>query len=60
LKHWLTIYNVLDSDSTTNIVETRTRNDDSTASGIALNPDYGRVTDRQTERYVSFVARYEF
>lgn len=55
-----TVYNVLDSDSTTNIIETRTVNDSSTASGIAVNPEYGRVTDRQTERYVSLVARYEF
>ena len=55
-----TVYNVFDSDSATNIEETRTKNDSSTASGIALNPEYGRVTDRQEERYVSFVARYEF
>jgi hypothetical protein len=53
-----TVYNVLDSDGATNINETRTYDD---ANGdLALNPEYGRVTDRQTERYVSFVARYEF
>jgi len=53
-----TVYNVLDSDATTNILETRTHDDEN--GNFALNPEYGRVTDRQTERYVSFVARYEF
>ncbi len=53
-----TVYNVFDSDATTNIVETRTRYDDN--GDFGLNPDYGRITDRQEERYVSFVARYEF
>ena len=55
-----TVYNVLDSDSTTNIIETRTFNDEDDNGNFALNPEYGRVTDRQTERYVSFVARYVF
>jgi|GEM_PF-735183 len=55
-----TVYNVLDSDSATNVNETRTINDSTTSTGIALNPEYGRVTERQEERYVSFVARYEF
>jgi len=53
-----TVYNVLDSDATTNILETRTHDDEN--GDLGLNPEYGRVTDRQTERYVSFVARYEF
>ena len=53
-----TVYNVFDSDSATNINETRTAiNDD---GNLVKNADYGSITDRQTERYVSFVARYEF
>ena len=53
-----TVYNVFDSDSATNINETRTSlNDD---GNLVKNADYGSITDRQTERYVSFVARYEF
>ncbi|MCJ8293291.1 MAG: TonB-dependent receptor [Colwellia sp.] len=53
-----TVYNVLDSDSTTNINETRTAlNGD---GNLVKNADYGSITDRQTERYVSFVARYAF
>jgi len=52
-----TVYNVLNSDTATNIVETRTRDG---ADGLELNPDYGRVTDRQEERFFSLVARYEF
>jgi len=55
-----TVYNVLNSDTATNVNETRTKNSNTTANGLIANPDYGSVTDRQTERYVSFVARYEF
>ena len=52
-----TVYNVFNSDSATNINETRTKSGE---NGLIVNPDYGSVTERQTERYVSFVARYEF
>ncbi|MGS0725088.1 TonB-dependent receptor [Shewanella sp. 0m-11] len=54
-----TVYNVLDSDSATNINEERARYAD-TPSGLELNPDYGMTTDRQEERFFSVVARYEF
>ncbi|GIU24128.1 Oar protein [Shewanella colwelliana] len=54
-----TVYNVLNSDTATNINEERARYAD-TANGLELNPDYGMTTDRQTERYFSLVARYEF
>ena len=53
-----TVYNVFDSDSATNINETRT--DVNNDGALIKNADYGSVTDRQEERYVSFVARYEF
>lgn len=53
-----TIYNVFDNDAATNINETRTI--DGSDGSLTLNPDYGSITERQEERYVSFVARYEF
>lgn len=52
-----TVYNVLNSDTATNINETRTKDGE---DGLIVNPDYGSVTDRQEERYVSLIARYEF
>ncbi len=52
-----TVYNLLDADSATNINEERTYYGD---NGVALNPNYGLVTERQEERFVSFVARLTF
>lgn len=52
-----TVYNVLNSDSATNINEERAAYGD---DGLVLNPNYGMTTERQEERYFSLVARYEF
>ena len=52
-----TVYNVLNSDTATNINEERTAYGE---DGLMLNPNYGMTTERQEERYFSLVARYQF
>ena len=53
-----TAYNVLNSDTATNVYETRTK--DGADGGLIVDPEYGRTTDRQGERFFSLIARYEF
>ncbi|WP_440055940.1 TonB-dependent receptor [Pseudoalteromonas sp. T1lg65] len=52
-----TIYNLLNGDAALDINEQRSINGD---NGLEVNPDYGLVTRRQTERYLSLVARFNF
>ncbi|MCL1050136.1 TonB-dependent receptor [Shewanella abyssi] len=52
-----TVYNVLNSDTATNINEQRTIGSE---GDLSVNPNYGAVTERQAPVFASFVARYEF
>jgi outer membrane receptor protein involved in Fe transport len=52
-----TVYNALNSDTQTAVNQTRTVDTD---SGVGLNPDWNRTTDRLGARYISFEARYSF
>lgn len=55
-----TVYNLLNNDAALDITETRTRNSSVEGQELELNPDYGLVTRRQEERYISLVARFTF
>ncbi|MCG7533629.1 TonB-dependent receptor [Pseudoalteromonas sp. OOF1S-7] len=55
-----TVYNLLNNDAALDITETRTRNSSIEGQELELNPDYGLVTRRQEERFVSLVARFTF
>ncbi|WP_125716430.1 TonB-dependent receptor [Pseudoalteromonas rubra] len=55
-----TVYNLLNNDAALDITETRTRNSSVEGQELELNPDYGLVTRRQEERFVSLVARFTF
>ena len=52
-----TVYNLLNADKALDIREQRSLDGD---NGLILNPDYGLVSMRQKERYLSLVARFTF
>lgn len=52
-----TVYNALNADTQTAVEQERSQY---TETGIGLNPEWNRTTDRLAERYISFEARYSF
>lgn len=55
-----TVYNVFNTDTAIAINEERSINDAGSANGLARNPNYGLASERQSARFMSLEARYEF
>ena len=53
-----TVYNLLNSDTTTSVSQTGTTTADD--GSTIRNPNWGMTTGRQSARYMSFTARYTF